>query len=88
MRISRSISFDSAVKIMESVKQQEADAAKEAKELWDKSKTRLYIIPYSYNGDKGRRKGFVRVEVMSPRDLTMTTRKGVMRRDCVQARLA
>ena len=49
---------------MEVIKEEEKRASDEANSLWDSQKTRLYIIPYHYNGKNGRRKGSVRVQVI------------------------
>jgi len=74
MRISRSVSFDSAVKITENIKMQEMLAKQEIEDLWNNKKVRLYIIPFGYQSSSGRRKGSVRVQVKDEKHVEVKVR--------------
>lgn len=74
MRISRSVSFDSAVKITENIKMQEMLAKQEVEDLWTSKKIRLYIIPFGYQSSSGRRKGSVRVQVKDEKHVEVKVR--------------
>jgi hypothetical protein len=71
MRISRSVSFDSAVKITENIKMQEMLAKQE---IENHKKVRLYIIPFGYQSSSGRRKGSVRVQVKDEKHVEVKVR--------------
>jgi alpha-glucan,water dikinase len=74
MRIQRSISFDSAVKIMQSIQEEEERTKKEGEQLWDKEQARLYSMPVFYQSSSGRRKGMVRVTVTKEKQVRVVVR--------------
>eukprot|EP00960_Hanusia_phi_P022117 655292-Hanusia_phi.AAC.2 len=63
MRLQRSPSFESAVKIIEERKAQEELHLKEADEFYKSEGGRLYRIPFSYQNNMGRQEGVVKAKV-------------------------
>mmetsp|Transcript_43979 Transcript_43979/g.104093 ORF Transcript_43979/g.104093 Transcript_43979/m.104093 type:complete len:1491 (+) Transcript_43979:153-4625(+) len=72
MRLQRSPSFESAVKIMESVKAQKEKDDKEAQAFWQNEGGRLYYMPFNYQAERGRRKGTVKVAVTKEKKVKIT----------------
>ncbi|EKX44106.1 hypothetical protein GUITHDRAFT_72452 [Guillardia theta CCMP2712] len=63
MRLQRSPSFESAVKIIEARKAQEESHLKEADDFYKSEGGRLYRIPFSYQNSQGRQEGVVKAKV-------------------------
>jgi len=63
MRLQRSPSFESAVRIIETLKEQKERDEAEAKDFYAREGGRLYRIPFNYQGQKGRRKGSLKIMV-------------------------